>query len=188
MHLPISAPSMPGWNKAKTVYILWASTTSPPATLKCITNNRNPKKVASKYMIRSQTQYLTEAVIPDICGCMPFCFGLGYLTVWMNLPKDNNLLMELPLVPPLTSYSLWTKNYGTMFTTMIQRKGFLKPRINLATGLDLYNISVMVLPTGYRQRKKLSWKNPLYDHENILVPLIVAGDHPFMLWGGGEAS
>ena len=141
--LPISSTKIPRWNKANPFYRFFSSITYPPSLISRITHNIIPLNVESKSIIRPQTPSLTKPVIPDMCVCMPFWFGLLYLTVWMNLPMDTNLLLKFPLLPPLTSASLCTINYETLFTNMIQRTIFLAPRSNTDTGLVLHKIVVM---------------------------------------------
>ena len=109
-----------------------------------------------------------------MCGCIPLYFGLGYLTVWLNLPMYTALLMKLPLASPLTSASSCNTNYGTLFTTVVQSKIFLAPRSNTATVLALHSIVFMPLPNWYWKITKLSRPGPQYDWHMILSRWIVA--------------
>ena len=57
-----------------------------------------------------------------------------------NLPMDTDMIMQFFLSPSLTSAIVFTTNYETIFTNMIQSKSYLSPRSNTDSGLVLHNI------------------------------------------------
>ena len=102
VHLLISAPTIPMWKKAKLFYRSYSSTTSPLELLSHVSHNRTLINGAYKSIIRGKIPSLTQTVLPDMCGCIKFCYGLVYLTVWLELPINTSLLRKLTSEPPLT--------------------------------------------------------------------------------------
>ena len=102
VHLLISAPTIPMWKKAKLFYRSYSSTTSPLELLSHVSHNRTLINGAYKSIIRGKIPSLTQTVLPDMCGCIKFCYGLVYLTVWLELPINTSLLRKLISEPPLT--------------------------------------------------------------------------------------
>ena len=102
VHLLISAPTIPMWKKAKLFYRSFSSTTSPLELLSHVSHNRTLINGAYKSIIRGKIPSLTQTVLPDMCGCIKFCYGLVYLTVWLELPINTSLLRKLTSEPPLT--------------------------------------------------------------------------------------
>ena len=149
VNLHTSDPKMSIWNDEKWLYQSCVSKLSPTVLLIRIIRNIALTNTASGSIIRAQKPYLNILVILYMYWCMPFFFGLLCLIIWMNTSIEGSPIMKLPLGIPPTPSTLCTKNYGTLFTTMITKRSFLSPCSYLATGLYLHIIVDMILLTGY---------------------------------------
>ena len=138
VRLTISALTMTSSNEENNFYRSCTSTTYPPALLSRITHNITTLKSTSNFIRRTQTPSLKKTVLPAMCVCMPFIYGLLYLTVWINLPMETTMLMKLTLAPPLTLSSLYYTHSKALSITVIQRKSLITPRSDLAAVLDLH--------------------------------------------------
>ena len=154
--------------------------------MRLITHNRALMNTKSKFIINTKTSPLNKPVLLDMLDCMLFCSGLVYLNFCMKLPIDTALIMELPLVKPLTSSSLCNTQFGTLFNTVIQRESFLAPSSNAAYGLDLHNIFLIsyLLNTNIEQ----NFSGPIHHKTRRWSRNHESFQEPNLLWLGTKKS
>ena len=133
----------------------------------CFIRNRSP------YELRIQVYKKVTNIILDWNGdprylCMYDLFGGGlYLISWYIIPMVSTLLINSPLIPPLTSSSLFYINYGKLFTTIIHNRVLQAPRRNVVDVFSIKIIFVIPLHTLSLYMTKLSWPDTPYSHNII---------------------